>query len=368
MKSSKRTIKHITFISPQIGYGGAERVASVLASTLAEEGYEVDLIVYARTQDEYPISDKVNIFLLPERKAGQNKISYLVSKFYFLRKLFRDLKPDILVPFLPYQVEHCYFASRGLGIPMVVTVRNNPMYDTDSDKQRKRRDYIAKKVEGVFLQSEFQKDYFPEDIQKKSFVVANPVSDGIVKAQYHPSAKVEKIVSVGRLEEQKNFPMLIHAFAIAAEKHPELSLDIYGAGSLKEELGSLISQLNLDGRVCLRGRTDCIEKTLCQYDLFILPSDFEGMPNSLMEAMGVGLPCISTDCPTGPKELLGDGQRGILVEMDSTEQMAKAIEDMCANESQRIAFGDSARDYILKHHERHVIAEKLVEMLSKVIN
>lgn len=368
MKSSSRTIKHITFILPQIGYGGAERVASVLASTLAEEGYAVDLIVYARTRDEYPVSDKVNICLLPERKAGQNKISYLVSKFCALRKLFRDLKPDILVPFLPYQVEHCYYASRGLGIPMVVTVRNNPMYDTDSDKQRKRRDYIAKKVEGVFLQSDYQKDYFPEDILKKSFVVANPVSDGIVKAQYHPSAKVEKIVSVGRLEEQKNFPMLLRAFAIAAENRPELSLDIYGAGSLKEELNELISQLKLDGRVFLRGRTDCIDQTLCQYDLFILPSDFEGMPNSLMEAMGVGLPCISTDCPTGPKELLGDGQRGILVEMNNAEQMAEAIDYMCAHESQRIAFSEAARDYIFKHHERHVIAQRLVEMLTEVIN
>lgn len=114
-------IKKITFVAPKIAWGGAERVVSVLSSSLADLGYCVDLVLYERETNEYPISKKVNIILLPKNEKNQNKLIYLGKKLLAFRKIIKDGKPDILIPFLPYQVEHTYIASRGLHIPMVVS-------------------------------------------------------------------------------------------------------------------------------------------------------------------------------------------------------------------------------------------------------
>ena len=362
-----KTIKKITFISTKIRGGGAERVVAVLSSALADLGYHVDLILYERYDDEYPISNKVKIHMLPS-KTNKNKIFYLANKFLKFRGIISELKPDVLIPFLPYQVEQTYFASRGLKIPMVVTVRNNPLYDTPNEKMRKRRDWIAEKVEGVFLQTESQKDYFCDDVKKKSFVIENPISENVLKAEYIVKKKIRKLVSVGRLEEQKNFSMLIDAFSEAKKEYSELTLDIYGEGSFKEQLESQINKLGLDNSVRLCGRTNDIVTTLVEYDLFIMTSNYEGMPNSLMEAMGIGLPCISTDCPTGPKELIGADERGILVKTGNKDELVNAIIYSVANVSDLKMKACFARNYIKDRFAPDRIAGKLVDELEKVIN
>lgn len=361
-------INRIMFVSPKIAGGGAERVVSVLCSSLSNLGYHVDLVLYERRVNEYPISEKVNIHLLPKNNKGGNKFIYLKNKLILLRRIIRDNHPDILVPFLPYQVEHTFIASRRLHIPMVVTVRNNPMVDTDNEKQRKRRDWIAKHVEGVFLQTETQKDYFSKGIKKKCFVVSNPISESVINADYIVGNQIKRLISVGRLEEQKNFSMLIDAFSEAKKKYLDLTLDIYGEGSLKEQLQQQIKALELENEVKLCGRTNDIVGVLAEHDLFIMSSNYEGMPNSLMEAMGVGLPCISTDCPTGPKELLGANERGILIGTENKDDLVKAIQYSIQYVADMKIKAATARSYVIKRFSPDKIAETLVGELEDIIN
>lgn len=366
-ESGMNEIRKLTFVSAKIARGGAERVISVLCSSLADLGYQVDLILYERRDDEYSVSPKVNIYLLPERKNGESKASYFIGKFYHFRKLLKKLKPDVLIPFLPYQVEHSFLVSRGLGIPFVVTVRNNPKFDTPNEKMRRHRDWIAKHAEAVFVQNQVQKTYFSENIQKKSFVVPNPIQNAILNSEYEFRGTVQRLVSMGRLEEQKNFPLLIKAFAEVKKVHPDLTLNIYGKGSLENDLQRLIDSLEVHDSVILCGRTNNVAETLEQYDLFVMSSDYEGMPNALMEAMGVGLPCVSTDCPTGPKELLGKNERGILVATENVKELASAIEYSICNIIDMKNKAQCGKEYIHKMFSPDKVAKLLVDELEKIL-
>lgn len=361
-----KNIKKITFISTKIRGGGAERVVAVLSSALAELGYCVDLILYERYDDEYPISSKVNVHMLPAREK-ENKVFYLAKKFLKLRSIISKLQPDILIPFLPYQVEHTYFASRGLGIPMVVTVRNNPQYDTPNEKMRKRRDRIAERVEGIFLQTESQKEYFPERIKDKCFVVPNPVDDSILNSTYLPRKSIKKLVSVGRLSLQKNQKMLIKTIYELRKQNYDVYLDIYGSGELENLLKKQIEKLNLVGVVNLCGRTNDIADTLKSYDIFVMTSDYEGMPNALMEAMGVGLPCIATNCPTGPDALIGNNERGILVPVQDEAALEAAIKFAICNTEQMFEKAANAKKFINQQYAPKVIGTKLIDALEKIL-
>lgn len=362
-----KKIKRIVFVAPKISGGGAERVVSVLSSSLADMGYQIDLILYDRRCNEYPLSKKVNVYLLPKAEYRQNKVVYLIRKFLYLRKLLKRLNSDMIIPFLPYQVEQCFLASRGLRIPMVVTVRNNPRFDTDSDRQRKRRDWIAAKVEGVFLQTEAQLDYFDKRIKEKCFIVPNPVSHEILRQDYEYRCEIKKIVTIGRLEEQKNHVLLIKAFANICKKFPGLKLDIYGEGSTRELLQNLIFDMKLNDSITLCGRTSNVAETLSQYDLFVMSSDYEGMPNALMEAMGVGLPCISTDCPTGPAELLNKGKYGVLVPMKNQEAMENALSYAVAHVDEIQGMGKLSKMYITDNFSSEVISQRLIQKLEDIL-
>lgn len=364
-----KSIKRIMFISPTITGGGAERVVSVLSSCLADRGYHVDLILYERRNNEYSLSNNVNVFLLPKEKKGQTKSAYLISKFFYLRKLIKRLKPDVLIPFLPYQVEQCFAASIGLGIPFVVTVRNNPQFDTPNEKMRRRRDWIAKHADAVFLQNKEQMCYFDADIQKKCFVVANPIQDEVLNSTYLNRGRTRNIVSVGRLEMQKNQKLLIRVFSKVHQLYPEIKLDIYGKGSMESELQNLINELGMEKAITLCGRTNNIVKTLNRYDLFVLSSDYEGMPNALMEAMGVGIPCISTNCPTGPEELIGiQNERGILVPIDDEMAMFNAIMFAVSSGDDMKNKSNLAREFIRENFSSNVIAERMVKEIETMIN
>lgn len=364
-----KKIGKLVFVAPKISGGGAERVVSVLSSSLADLNYQVDLILYERKEDEYPLSSKVNTHLLPSRRKGQSKVNYLLNKYLYLRNLLKKIRPDVLIPFLPYQVEQCFAASIGLGIPFVVTVRNNPQFDTPNEKMRKRRDWIAKHADAVFLQNKEQMSYFDADIQKKCFVVANPIQDAVLNSTYLNREKTRNIVTMGRLEAQKNQKLLIRAFSKVHQKHPEMKLDIYGQGSKESELQELVNELDMQESITLCGRTNNAIKTLNQYDLFILSSDYEGMPNALMEAMGIGIPCISTNCPTGPEELIGNqNERGILVPTNNEIAMIEAILFAVSSGEDMRHKSDLAKEYIRENFSSVVIAERFIEKIETVIN
>ena len=196
-------------------------------------------------------------------------------------------------------------------------------------------------------------------------VIFNDVDPTFFETEYVGG---KDIVTLGRLSEQKNHKLLISAFARVADKHQEVNLLIYGKGQLADDLSAYINESGLENRVFLMGNTTEAEKVLSEAGYFVLSSDFEGMPNALMEALAVGVPSISTDCPCGgPKTLINAGENGLLVPVNDIEALAEAMDRLLSDEELSSNLSQNAKRLALSYKTDRVFAEwkKYVESVIK---
>ena len=213
----------------------------------------------------------------------------------------------------------------GIKALLIVSERNNPATDPKELMLRLLKLYAYHHADGCVFQTNDAKEYFSDSIQNKSTIIANPIDPSID----YPVAKkrTKTIISVGRLNEQKNYPCLINAFELFYKNHPDYELKIYGDGPLKESIEQLIDEKNLGDSVTLMGKSNTWHKDENDASMFALTSDFEGMPNALAEAIALGIPCVATDCPIGgPKELIIEGQNGYLAKVNNPEDVANKME------------------------------------------
>lgn len=221
-------------------------------------------------------------------------------------------------------------ATRGLPVKTLVSVRNDP----NKEYAGKMGVFVGKVLlpmaDGCVFQTKEAQEWFPEKLQKKSKIIYNAVKEDFYHVERNPNHG--EIVTCGRLTEQKNHEILISAFAEVLKKYPYVTLKIYGEGTLRDTLQEQINELGIQDKAFLMGVTNNVEKALETAELFVLSSDYEGMPNALMEAMAAGVPCISTDCPCGgPKELFGERLKRKLVSCGNVRQMANKINEVLGN-------------------------------------
>ena len=237
-----------------------------------------------------------------------SKVSFL--KLYKLKKIILEEKPDIIITFLPEPSFKILFlkkiSKKIKQIPIIVSVRNDPVIEY----KNKIINFIMKRLyplsEGFVFQTEDAKKYFDNIINCKNKVIVNPVGEAFIKERYE-GEREKRIVAVGRLEPQKNYKLLLDAFKKINQKHPDYMLEIYGKGSLEEELKMLVKKSKLDSVIIFKGNSDTIEKDIYNAKAFVMTSNYEGMPNSLLEAFVLGVPCVSTDCPCGRSKTIYKG-------------------------------------------------------------
>lgn len=350
----------ICFVVPSLSSGGAERVVSVLASQLANDGYRIAVIKYFDTMRDYPIDNRVQILCVAEGDEKKYNAIPFIPKIKRLRKLLKAVDAQYIVPFLPHVSVHSFLAGFGLRVKWIQTTRNAPKISPASRPFRYLRNVLVAISYRTFVQTESQKSYFPTWLHKKIFVLPNPVSDVMLSTEHKPIRQIKKIVSVGRLSKQKNFQMLIQSVANAHKSGKNIELKIYGDGELKFQLQEYINSLGCEGYCSLCGRSENIASILSESDLFVLSSNYEGMPNALMEAMAVGLPCIATDCETGPAELIGS-ECGILVPVGKVDAMTAAICQMIDDPQMANCMGNKAKFFMMKNYSQKVIAKQFVE-------
>lgn len=216
----------------------------------------------------------------------------------------------------------------------------------------------------VFQTSDAQK-WFPKRLQKKSRIIYNAVKEEFYQVDRTPVRG--EIVTCGRLTEQKNHRLLIDAFAEVQKIYPFATLKIYGEGALREKLQNQIESLNLNEKVFLMGATNDVAKALQTADLFVLSSDYEGMPNALMEAMAAGVPCISTDCPCGgPRELFGNDNNFLIPVGDKTVLVRK-ITDFFNHKDELDSCGSSLNAEAKKFNPK-AIEKKWMDYVDELVN
>lgn len=328
----------IIIANPEMG--GAQRVSMNLAYWLQDNGNEVCIIGITKTTNPSYSFDNINYYELPEG----NKIMLLRSKV-------KDYTPEIVlsmgVPLSIYTVPACI----GLNLKHVISERNDPSNFAGKVSTKIMARSLMRLANAYVFQTKDAQKYYGGRIAKKSVIIPNPLfNESKMPAQSFSGERRKIIVNVGRLNKQKNHTLLIMAFKAIKDKYPDYNLVIWGEGKERERIQNYIDLEGLNDRVSLPGNTDAVISKIYDNALFVLSSDFEGMPNALMEAMALGLPCISTECPCGgPSELILNYENGILVPVGNEEQMIKAISYMLDNQDEAEKMGRNAQS-IREHY------------------
>lgn len=325
----------IAFYINVLSGGGAERVVANIANYLSETE-EVHVINSYKTDGEYELKNSICHFYM-DNNNYRNRLKKNFRRIRILRKYLKENKIDVLVSFMAEPNFRASIATIGLNTRLIVSIRNDPRKEYAGILGWFTAKLLMPLADGCVFQTNDAKQWFSKRLQKKSKIILNAVNPCFFSFNY--KGKRKNIVTCGRLTEQKNHKLLIDAFA-KIKNQVEDNLLIYGEGILREELENEIKILNLQDRVFLMGQTNDVASAIGSAKLFILSSDYEGMPNALMEAMTLGIPCISTDCPCGgPKMIIDDGVNGFLVSPNEVDELAmKIVYVLTITDLNRISF------------------------------
>lgn len=329
----------IMFCIPALGSGGAERVVSVLSNKFIERGADVSILMISNMRCQYALDEAVNVKCINcDEDNHLSLIKRYLLRFKKIREATKEISPDIIISFMSETNIDVCLALLGMKIPIIVSERNDPAIDPKSRAKQILRKIAYIKPKGFVFQTPDAKAYFSNNVQKRSCIILNPINSQLPDA--YKGEREKRVVSVGRLHRQKNFKMLFDAFSIFSKENSEYTLEIYGEGLLEAELNNYLKDKNMEEKVFLKGFCDDVHSKILSASMFVMSSDFEGLPNALLEAMAIGLPSISTDCPCGgPRLLIENKKNGILVPVGDTEKMAAAMDYIAKNpkEAEKIA-------------------------------
>lgn len=312
-----------------------------LATALSEHGNECILVTSIKEPWEYKYGNRVDRVSLFPNQMPQQFLKRNIFTTIRLRKLIKEKKPDVVVSFMAEPNFRAIIATIGLRTKCLVSVRNDPEKEYPNTLFKLAARTLYRLADGIVFQTSEAKAWFSQSIQKKSRIIFNQVDTVFFDTKLKMNR--EAIVTTGRLVPQKNHELLIRAFALVADRIRD-NLIIYGDGELENYLKGLVNELGINNRVFFPGATQNIPEALSSAKMFVLSSDFEGMPNSLLEAMAIGLPCISTDCPCGgPRNIVEHEKSGILVPVGDVVAMSTAIENVVTNDGKLCNLGENAK-------------------------
>ena len=349
----------VTLIISSLSSGGAERAMSVMANYWAEKGWRITLLTFD-DGSEPPFYDlHPTIMHRPLGIAGHSATQMQgvvnnLKRLRVLRVAIRESDPQAVLSFLTSTNILTILSTLWLRIPVIVSERTSLTHHRAGKAWKFLRLWIYPRTTCLVLQTQDALAYFSAAVRRKARIIPNPVTappvpsgeqfaglyrthrqaqadDGKVKSK----KKGKTIIAMGRLSQEKGFDRLLKAFAEISHKHPEWSVIVWGEGDLRPKLEAVRDELGLKGRVSFPGYTREPFEEMRQADLFVLSSHYEGFPNVLCEAMACGLPVVSFDCPSGPREIIRDGIDGVLVPPGDAGALASAMDRLMDDESER---------------------------------
>ncbi len=321
--------------------GGAEKVISILANEFCNQGHDVEialLLKYEVDQELYHLNKRIAFVDLSPKKNG-----YLRNTLFWIRKTRKYLKmrkPEKVVSFIGRINCIVLTASIGLKTEVYVSERNDPKHDGRSRIILWYCNHIYKKAKKVIFQTKYEMSCFSKKIFKKSTILPNPVD--VAYAWNQREDGYFKIVNTARLNQQKNHLMLIKAIGKLLSNGYKVKCTIFGEGELRTELETYVKQNGLLDAVSLPGNVANVCSAISEFDLFVQTSNYEGLSNSLIEAMSMGMPCICTHYP-GSEELIVDKFNGLLVPIDNYEMLSEKIAYLINNRDVARTIGNNAQ-------------------------
>lgn len=371
--------KTIIFLINGLFGGGAERVMTLLVNKSAQRGYDtffvlanqdiknaqhyyIDSSVHFISLDDVEINDvKKENLIVRMREAfaidvfrGIKKIDMKIPKYAIynrfiknhrdrikkLRSLLKEMPNATVVAFLDYPIQLALLATSGLNNKLIISERGNPQLHDASINASYFIQNHYKRADCLVFQTKGAASYYSNELQNKGIIIPNPITGNLpaaVQGSYNTRQKV--VVNFCRISREKNLKLLIEAFIDFWMLHKDFTLQIIGDANNSDsqiylkELYTLIENYNMKDVVSIHPFSADIHKKIINYTMFVSSSDFEGMSNSMLESMAIGLPTICTDCPSGgAREIIENGVNGILVPMNDKNSLTKAMSSVADNE------------------------------------
>lgn len=315
-------MKNVTFVSGRLGGGGSERVLTLVANQMRREGYNVSIIAFGQIDKIYDNECPVTIL----------KFTNDFNQILALRREIKRQNPEIVIAFEYYVGMKTVLATRGIRLRIVVSERNDPHKLDNQVIKKHLRDFLYGWADTIVCQTTDAKAYFPRKIRKKATVICNPIKGNL---PIWSGEQSKTIINYCKLESQKNLPLLIEAFDVVHSKHPEWKLEIYGDGSKQQELIELIKVKGLQENVRIFPFSENIHNIAATKYMFVSSSDYEGISNSMLEAMAMGMPVICTNCPIGGANMIiDDGVNGLLTPVRKVYDLADKINYLIENKEE----------------------------------
>ncbi|MGN1015494.1 MAG: glycosyltransferase [Faecousia sp.] len=347
----------ITFFIGHMGYGGAERVISLLANDYCRRGWDTDIVMLLSNDLAQKLEPGVRLVDLSLGGGSYGKRALRWMKE--IRGYLKREKPDCVVSFIGRINALVLTAALGLKLPVIVSERNDPRHDGRGKGMLTYCDTLYRTARAVVFQTKAEQECFSDAVKAKGVIIPNPVSvEGAVRRE----SEDFRVVTAGRLAEQKNHKMLMDAMVLVSGEIPEARCTIYGEGELRSELETYVREKGLEDTVSMPGHALDIHEKIADASVFVLTSEYEGLPNALIEAMMLGIPCVTTDYP-GAEEVMTDGLTGLIVPRGDDKELARKLVWLAQNREAGSTLGNNARQEAEKYRTENVIRQwrKVIE-------
>ena len=343
-KKEQKYAGKLAFYIGSLNKGGAERVFVNLAEYFQNKGYQIVMVTQYRKEDEYVLAEGIRRVISdipPEETTGSRAVNFY-RRMSRLHRIWKKERPDLVLS--------CVGKNNFMAVVTTMFTKTKPVVSVVGEAKEEYPNRLMKALanllfpfaSGVILQTERSKSFFSQRVSRTSVILPNSLNPLFIRERFR-GEREKRIVSVGRLDANKNHEMMIRAFAGLAGRYPEYTLTIYGEGELREHLQKLIASLGLEEKVFLPGVVPDVAERIEKAALFLLVSYSEGVSNALIEALALGLPVIATDVPSGgTQELIRHGGNGLIIPPGDEEALKAAMERLLSDGEYAERLGEQA--------------------------
>lgn len=349
----------ILLVISSLGIGGEQRAASNLTFHFVEQGHDVTVLTFDLGPEDKRIAFDKRIGIIVKNNTKNN-----LYKLMCIRQLVKGY--DVVIGFAIIPSILSSFAAIGKKVPVVVCERNDP--DVYPRLWKAVRSLAYRFAKGAIFQTNDASAYFDRKYFKKRTVIPNPVRTDIKNYIKPINQRARVIVNTSRLTRVKNQELLIRAFSRISSKYPDYAVELFGEGNNRENLLKMVSEYGLESKIHINPAIKDIFSAISPFSIFVLTSNHEGFPNSLAEAMSLGLACISVNCRIGgPKDMIKNGENGILVDVDDEDELSSALDVLLADDEYRRRLSQNAME-LADTLSIQKIGDKWLTFLGEIAN